>query len=178
MWFCYSETLTLLTNDRRPRGVALFSAKAQREAFAHKFHRRLLPQHQTGVCIHRHHLGTERRVSVSFSVSLYPFWGSANPLVCLVSSDDRMHLQVLKYSDTRLLSVGILKGTEGDRTTVTTEKQMQRWGASLPGGPERILHPSIPTRQVAHGHPTLPVSLGQKRENSASNRISSKWSLY
>lgn len=75
----------LVTNDRRLRMVTVFSAKAQNEAFAHKFHHRLLPQHQTDVCIHQHHLGTERRASVSFGIS---FWGAAYPLVCLVSSDD------------------------------------------------------------------------------------------
>ena len=169
MWFCYSETLTLLTNDGRPRGVALFSAKAQKEAFACKFHHRLLPQHQAAVCIHQQHLGIEKGASVSFPVSLYPCWGAAYLLVCLVSSEDRRHLQVLKYSDTQMLSLGILKGTKGDRTTVVNEKQMQHRGPSPRCGPEHILQPFIPTRQMAHGHPALPVSLGQKRENSVSN---------
>lgn len=108
MWFWESETLSLLTNDRSLRGVALF---------AHKFHRRLLLQHQAGVCIPYHHLGTGRRASVSFCISLDPFWGSSYPLVCLVSSDDHIYLQALTYS--------IHKWSAGH-----SESHQRRWNCS------------------------------------------------
>lgn len=165
MWFCYSETLMPLTNDRRPRGVALFSAKAQKEAFAHKFHRRLLPQHQTGVCIHQHHLGTERRASGAFSVSLYS-----------LSSGVSHHLwwwrtsagfEIFWYTNAK---PGHCE-RHWRRQNHDDEWETNAMVGALPTLRARppILHPSIPTRQMAHGHPTLPVSLGQKRENSASN---------
>lgn len=108
MWFWESETLSLLTNDRSPRRVALF---------AHKFHHRLLPQHQAGVCIPYHHLCTERRVSVSFCISLDSFRGSAYPLMCLVSSGDHIQLQVSTYS--------IHKCSAGN-----SESQQRRWNHS------------------------------------------------
>lgn len=50
--------------------------KALEEVFD-KFHRTMQIQHQTSVCTHWYHLGTERRASIPYRGSLYPFQAAA-----------------------------------------------------------------------------------------------------
>lgn len=149
-----------LINSRRPKGVALISAKAQKAPFAHKFHPSLLPQHQTAVWIHQHHLCTARKASVSFRTSLYPVWSAAYPLMCLIIPDDHIYLQVLKYSSTLMLSLGILKGISGDRTMAITEKQIRQGG--LPMVRARACRTPIHSNETDHTWSFCPVFLGKR----------------
>lgn len=135
----------LLTSDRRPRGVVPFSAKAQKEAFAHKFHRRLLLQHQTGVCIHQHHLGTERRTGECILQRQFiPFLGCN--LSCGVSHQLRWShtsagIEIFWYTNAK--PGHSERHQRRENCAVMTEKQMERWGPPQPEGQSTYYtHPS------------------------------------
>lgn len=62
--------------------------------------------------MHWNHLGKETRASVLFTDNLCPFQAAAYPLKGPISSADCVHLQILKYFHTQMLSLSTLKDTE------------------------------------------------------------------
>lgn len=119
--------------------------KAQEEVFADKFHPAMRIQHQTSVCTHWCHLGTERRASIPYRGSIYPFQAAAYlPIAQLMI----VHIYKNWSISTHKCYVWVLWKAPREWTATVIEKLRELWEPSVLQGPEHILHPPTPRHTI------------------------------